>query len=80
MSHRLALKPTTLLAWLPHQLCVALASMLLLAAAVCTCHADEPDLEAFRAAKQTYFRNPSQAAQLFRKFMKEYRDSKWRPE
>ncbi len=42
--------------------------------------ADEPDLEAFRAAKQAYFKKPAQAAELFTKFLTDYRQSKWIPE
>ncbi|GEM_PF-3268712 len=39
-----------------------------------------PDLEAFQAAKQAYFRNPQEAAGLFRTFIETYRDSEWTPE
>ena len=39
-----------------------------------------PDLDTFRTAKQAYFRNPAQAAELFRSFIGKYRDSEWTPE
>lgn len=40
----------------------------------------QTDLEAFRAAKQAYFKRPKKAVGLFRAFLKQHHDSKWTPQ
>ena len=58
----------------------ALCLVLLLTLTAQSLYAGEPDLEAFRAAKQAYFRKPKQAADLFRSFLKDFPQSQWTPQ
>ena len=61
-------------------LSVLLVTVFCFAGAVAAWAAEDPALEAFRAAKQAYYRNPAEAVELFKNLLKKHRDSEWTPE
>ena len=72
MAYRLVVRPTHRCFRVDRLFPPAIMVMILLAAGVSRAQeqpAAGPDVEAFRTAKAAYFRNPQQAADLFRAFL-----------